>query len=482
MAAAMGAERADLAAARARRTQRRSALTTEAKVGIGFLATFLVIAALTWIGYRNVEAHRVDARMVVHTREVLGVLTDIETLISRAGAAQRSYVLTGESMYLAHQQQSVGELGALLQTLRGLITDNPRQTTQLDTLAHQVEEWRDMLDRNNEVLMTQPLRSESMRSRMTLLWEQLISVRSTITDLSRHEHDLLRAREALEERRLLHMKWTYFGLIAAMALLLAALYPRIRREIRERHAAQLAAQDVNERLRTQTDQLNRANEELEAFTYSVSHDLRAPVRAIDGFARILEEEHAPQLDEEGRRLLGVVRTSSQRMGKLIDELLAFSRLGRQSLNRAPVDMRLLVQRAIEGVDFESRARAEVTVGPLPHARGDSGMLQQVWANLIDNAVKYSSRRQQPQVHVDSYDAAGEYVYRVRDNGAGFDMRYYDKLFGVFQRLHGAHDFPGTGVGLAIVKRVVERHEGRVWAEAAPDRGATFCFSLPRAAE
>ena len=472
MTGALGAERSHLAS---------RMLSTAAKVGIGFLTAFLVIATLAWTGYRNVEAHRLDAALVVHTREVLTVLAGIDAQISQAGAAQRSYLLTGESIYVGRQQASMDEVEALVQSLRTLIADNPQQTALLDTLAGQLADWRIALERNNELLAAEPTRSDLMRSRMAVLWEQLDLVRSTLAVLNRHEHDLLVVRQAQEERRSLHVRWTYLGLIAVVALLLVALFPRIRREIQERHAAQLAAHDMNRRLSAQSEELNRTNEELEAFTYSVSHDLRAPVRAIDGFARILEEDHAAQLDGEGRRVLAVVRTSSQRMGRLIDDLLAFSRLGRQSLNRALVDMRSLVQRAIDGIGADARGRAQITVGPLPAGHGDASMLQQVWTNLIDNAVKYSSRRERAQIHVDSYEAGGEIVYRVRDNGAGFDMRYYDKLFGVFQRLHGAQEFPGTGVGLAIVKRIVERHDGRVWAESAPDRGATFCFSLPRGA-
>ena len=216
--------------------------------------------------------------------------------------------------------------------------------------------------------------------------------------------------------------------------------------------------------------------ELESFSYSVSHDLRAPLRAVDGYARMLEEDYGERLDAEGRRLLGVVRDSATRMGRLIDDLLAFSRLSRQEPARRTVDMNALVTDAIAEVRAGSTARIETAA--LPGAQADPAMLKQVWVNLIGNALKYSSKRTDARVEIGGREEGGQRLYWVRDNGAGFDMRYAEKLFGVFQRLHRAEEFPGTGVGLAIVHRVVTRHGGRIWAESKPGDGACFHFSLP----
>jgi light-regulated signal transduction histidine kinase (bacteriophytochrome) len=216
--------------------------------------------------------------------------------------------------------------------------------------------------------------------------------------------------------------------------------------------------------------------ELESFSYSVSHDLRAPLRAVDGYARMLEEDYGERLDAEGRRLLGVVRESATRMGRLIDDLLAFSRLGRQEPARRRVDMDALVREAI--AEVRAGSDAPIQASALPAADADPAMLKQVWVNLISNAIKYSSKRAEARVEIGGREDARERVYWVRDNGAGFDMRYADKLFGVFQRLHRAEEFPGTGVGLALVHRVVTRHGGRVWAEGKPGEGACFYFSLP----
>ncbi len=238
-------------------------------------------------------------------------------------------------------------------------------------------------------------------------------------------------------------------------------------------------EDLEQRVIERTGQLEAANNELEAFSYSVSHDLRAPLRAIDGFTQVLVEEYGKKLDEEGRRLTGVIRDNTRRMGKLIDDLLAFSRAGRGELHSGPVNMELLAKSAFfELATEDDRTRIEFNVGDMPEAEGDSSLLRQVWTNLVSNAVKFSSKEDRAVIEVTGRKQGAEVIYSIRDNGAGFEDRYSDKLFGVFQRLHGQKEFPGTGVGLAIVQRVILRHDGRVWAEGKVDEGAVFYFSLP----
>jgi len=227
-------------------------------------------------------------------------------------------------------------------------------------------------------------------------------------------------------------------------------------------------------------ELEAANKELEAFTYSVSHDLRAPLRAIEGFSQILMEDHLPKLDEECQRLLRVVRDNTRQMGQLIDDLLAFSRISRYPLTADTLDMAELARSvASELVPVDASAAPQVQVYPLPEARADASLMRQVWVNLLSNAFKFSRGKDPRVIEVGSRVADGETVYHVKDNGVGFDMRYAHKLFGVFQRLHKASEFEGTGVGLAIVRRIVTRHGGRVWAEGTVGRGATFYFALPR---
>jgi signal transduction histidine kinase len=241
---------------------------------------------------------------------------------------------------------------------------------------------------------------------------------------------------------------------------------------------QRARTDLEHQVVERTQELRETNAELEAFSYSVSHDLRAPLRAIHGFARILLEDHGTELQPEAKRVLGVIDENTRRMGQLIDDLLSFSRLGRKELDTAPVDMTELVRTVADEIRRNAGDRPlEITIGPLPPARGDRDMLRQAITNLLDNAAKFTRRRAPGQIEVGHRANGAETVYYVKDNGAGFDPRYAGKLFGVFQRLHRAEEFEGTGVGLAIVQRIVLRHGGRVWAEGQLDAGATFSFTL-----
>jgi light-regulated signal transduction histidine kinase (bacteriophytochrome) len=236
----------------------------------------------------------------------------------------------------------------------------------------------------------------------------------------------------------------------------------------------------NERqLRAQRDALEAANAELEAFSYSVSHDLRAPLRHVDGFSRILLEDYAPQLAPEAKRLLGRICDGTRRMGTLIDELLNLGRIGRKPLEVQIAGLGALVEQARSELGSEiSEREIEWRIGALPFAECDSGLLRQVFTNLLSNAVKYTRPRALAVIEVGETMAQGKRAIFVRDNGVGFSMKYADKLFGVFQRLHRQEDFEGTGVGLAAAARIIQRHGGRIWAEAELDRGACFYFTLP----
>jgi PAS domain S-box-containing protein len=247
----------------------------------------------------------------------------------------------------------------------------------------------------------------------------------------------------------------------------------------EEEVKQLNAQ-LEQRVRKRTQQLESANKELEAFSYSVSHDLRAPLRHINGFIEILQSTTAGQLDEESRGYLKTIAESARQMGKLIDDLLAFSRMGRTELRRVPVKLNNLLAEALRELRPESAGRdVRWTIGELPEVEGDPTMLRQVFINLVANALKYSRRRPTSEIEITASETDDEHIIAVHDNGVGFDNAYAHKLFGVFQRLHPAHEFEGTGIGLAIVRRVIARHGGRSWAEGMVDRGATLYFSLPK---
>lgn len=240
-----------------------------------------------------------------------------------------------------------------------------------------------------------------------------------------------------------------------------------------------AAIQRNKELKAANGALEYANKELESFSYSVSHDLRAPVRHIDGYANLLAEELGGRMAPPARQLLEKIRHAGQRLGQLIDDLLGFSRLSRQPLVKRPVNLTGLVEETLAELERERQNRdVELRIGPLPYCLGDASLLRQVFANLLSNAFKFTRQKEKAVIEVNGTEGEGEVTCVVRDNGVGFDMKYASRIFGVFQRLHRAEDFEGTGVGLSIVERIIHRHGGHISVEAEPGLGAAFRFSLP----
>jgi len=282
-----------------------------------------------------------------------------------------------------------------------------------------------------------------------------------IADMSHIEKGLLTARvnKSLEDMR--DFQRTFFMLMLFNFIIISLVFLMINRSFKARLLAEMETKQINH--------------ELESFTYSVSHDLRAPLRSIRGFTEVLKEEYAAKLDEEGNRLLRIVMNNASRMGQLIDDLLDFSRLGRRELSYSDVNVQMLVEEVIQELTAHDKKVIQWDVRILESARGDLRMLKQVWINLISNAIKYSRKVAQPRIDIGCKQLRGNLVYYVKDNGVGFDMKYSDKLFKVFQRLHSHQEFEGTGVGLALVHRIVTKHRGEIWAESKVNEGTTFYF-------
>ena len=246
----------------------------------------------------------------------------------------------------------------------------------------------------------------------------------------------------------------------------------------EKHQQEITLIELNKDLKRKNQDLEAMNKELESFSYSVSHDLRSPLRSINGYAAILKEEHEADLNEDAKRLLGNITRSALKMSDLIDSLLTLSRLGRKERRVRKIDSKVLVDRVLKELPREKNSESlDIHVKELPIMQGDPELMKQVYVNLISNAIKYSSKKENPVVEIGAEEEGEETIYYVKDNGAGFNMEYEEKLFGVFQRLHGAREFEGIGIGLAIVKRIINSHGGRVWAEGKVNEGATFYFTL-----
>jgi signal transduction histidine kinase len=316
-------------------------------------------------------------------------------------------------------------------------------------------------------------------------------------------------REGIINLNLSGKKWTFHltlgflsvaGILLLLLLLAAAILfalmarrrakeseaanRNLEREILDRKRAEEEVRRLNaeleRRVAERTEQLHYAMKQLEAFSYSVSHDLKAPLRAISGYSKALLEDYGVQLEDEARGYLESIARGAGRMGQLINDLLAFSKLGRKEMALVEVNMSELARSVFEEIQRAAPERKlECSFGDLPPARGDRAMLHQVWANLLSNAAKFTRHKENAAIEIGgSSNGSRQNTYYVKDNGAGFDMQYVNKLFGVFQRLHSSEEFEGTGVGLAIVERVVQRHGGRVWAEGKVNEGAAFYFTLP----
>ena len=305
-------------------------------------------------------------------------------------------------------------------------------------------------------------------------------IRSTISDIILVEQGLLKKRKESNEQSRHDFNMSVALIFTEIVLLLIVTFISLVLYLYHRKKSEQNILSLNADLARNVAELNNANKELESFSYSVSHDLRAPLRIIDGFAQIMSEEYKNKMDAEGRRFIDAIRTNAQQMGLLIDDLLNFSRIGRQELALHEINMTKLVEHVIDSFRVLNKTiGAEIQIGQIANAKCDEHLIKQVWINLLSNALKYSRKKEKPVISISTQETETEIIYSVTDNGVGFDMEFSDKLFAVFQRLHKVSEYEGTGVGLALVSRIVTRHKGRVWAYSVPDQGATFYFSLPK---
>lgn len=439
----------------------------------GFIITILAISGLgiySYIGSRRlIEGSAVrneSLKFASFAERVLVNAIDLET-------GQRGYLISGDSTFLKPYNSAVQSIDNNLQSLEAAAVG---KTARLQLAA----KLKEFVKKKKEIASaTIVLRNESFDKAQAKVANSegrmaMDSIRATINKIHAAEGRVMNDEAAVAEGQLDIFQYAFTGALVVPAVVVVILFYSINKNLMKREEAVLRLQRANQ-------EITKLNSELESFTYSVSHDLRAPLRSVNGYANVLIEDYGHLLDQEAKRTISVIAKNGRRMGQLIDDLLDFSRLGRKELQRSSLSMDEMVSTIIEEIRetdyFNPKARIDVKV--LPAANADVGMMRQVWHNLITNALKYSGKSENPAVEIGSFLRDNDVCYYVKDNGVGFNMMYVNKLFGVFQRLHKDEEFEGTGVGLALTKRIIDRHEGRVWAEGVINEGATFYFSLPR---
>ena len=444
----------------------------ERKTLVGFIASVTLLVLVFALAILAVRGYAGTNRWVAHSHEVVAELEGLAASLAEAESVWRGYISSGDPAYLKERDAVLIRLDQHLQATKQLTLDNPAQQSRLRELDSTLEKRHEQINELIALAQSQGLATAQRAPLSEDVHKATLQVSAQIDQLQREETELLVKRRGDDAAWANGLIAVFIVLLVSVISVLVWLGLRVRTETRARarHAEALDRLNLS---------LEAANRELESFSYSVSHDLRSPLRAIDGYSLMLEEDYAPQLDETARRYIKTIRAGSQRMAALIDDLLTFSRLSRQSLNRQTVDMNTLVRRAVaEVLESQPEPKPAVNIAQLPSVPGDPALLRQVWTNLISNAVKYSAKSATPEVQIRAATEGRQVRYEVQDNGVGFDMKYADKLFGVFQRLHSMDEYPGTGVGLAIVQRIINRHEGAVTAKGERGKGATFGFTLP----
>jgi signal transduction histidine kinase len=450
--------------------------STSKAIAVSALIILLCIGVLS---YRSTVRDEEDRGWVAHTHLAIEKLQAILFDLTQAETGQRGYILTGQEKYLVPYKTGVDQLGQDTNEFRNLTADNPRQQEAIQRLQPLVVARLAGLEQRMSIRRTGGLIDGAKAVAEGNNGEALMEeIRSAIGEMRQEEEQLLIKRLGAAAASAQRTKTVIvLGNGFAFLILLAAGFLTQRETVR-RSLAEQRLKRVNEELEQRTIALSDANHEMESFSYSVAHDLRAPLRQIAGYSNVLIQDHGSRLDAEAQRYLEKVESGARKMGRLVDDLLSLSKIGRQELSLQTISLGSVVNQVREELASECSGRQiDWQVEDLFTVECDPGLMKQAFINLLSNAVKYTGKKDHALIEVGQLKQNGARVIYVRDNGAGFEMQYVGKLFGVFQRLHKSRDFEGTGVGLAIVQRIVRKHGGRIWAEAKLNEGATFFFTL-----
>ncbi|WP_061231008.1 sensor histidine kinase [Leptospira weilii] len=452
--------------------------TIEKNIAYGL--TGIVVLNFIMIGsaYYTLKQSLELKRWEVHTREVLLSIEETFSAFNETHAVLRAYILYLDQEQLNAYFKNKSLVLERTGKLRKSMIDHPGQQQRPSLIETYLSEKFSYMDKLISMRKHASMQNYLALFRSAQGKDLSEKIKSLIQDIKAEEFRLLDIRTNNSKMHLAISVTLLFSGITLNLLFIFLQNWSIYKESQRRQKAESVLEVSNQNLKTYSERLERSNKDLEAFSYSVSHDLRSPIRGILGFSKILLEDYGTELGEESRRIVNIIIQSSENMGELIDDLLEYSRLGRKEPIFSIVNMRVMVEKILEEMaNYYPSIKMETIVGDLPPTKGDSGLLKQLLFNLISNSFKYSKKKENPKIEIGSYQNNGETVFFVKDNGAGFDMKYQHKLFNIFQRLHHADQFEGTGVGLAIVKRVIERHNGKVWGNSKLNEGACFYFTL-----
>jgi len=459
-------------------------ISVQNKLFLFAVFTLIIIIITSYAVYNSNQKLAESVNIVDHTEQVLLKSEKIRSQVTDIETASRGFVLTNDSAFLEPLTLSLKTIFVDINQLRQLTIDNASQTPRIDSLEYYVHKRIDFSNKTVELRGKKGL-TETIAFIATKQGKYVTDRISMLSNaIQKEETELLKQRKETNISSISTFNWLSVIMLLLMLVLIIILsagthnYLQLNKE-KEKNAGELIT--ANNEITFQHSEKEKqvaANKELEAFSYSVSHDLRAPLRHIGGFVDLLKKNNAAQLNDAGLRYLNIISESSHEMGNLIDALLSFSRLSRSEMQKTKINSKELVASVLQTFSEELKDRSvEININDLPDAFGDENLIRLVWVNLISNAIKYSKNKEKTVIDIGGETGKDTTMFYIKDNGAGFDMKYADKLFGVFQRLHKARDFEGIGIGLANVNRIITRHNGNCWAESEVDNGAKFHFSL-----